>query len=162
MQKKLALLFDSIRDPRDLAEMIFLSLALDVKIILTGSSLSPSHPKVIKIINSWMPGFKANPELDNVETKDDFFKTIKGYKKRGFLVIGTSPNSKNNLFSQNYSKGKHLVVFGNESSGLSEKKLCEMNTTVSAPMKNNTKFFTIRAIAPVFGYELLRQKNLLI
>jgi len=161
MQKNIILLFDSIRDPRDLAEMILLGLALDIKIELTGSSLSQNHIKVLNIINSWIPGFKEKPILNGVKSFGDFSKRITQLKKLGYTIIGTSPTANKSLFKTDLSTKKHVIVFGNESSGLSKDKTALMDEMIFVPMKPPVAFFTIRAIAPLIAYEAMRQKNLL-
>ena len=62
-KREIILLCDSLRDPRDLAQLIHLSLATNTKLELTGSSVAPTHPKVLNIINSWLLGFKDNSNL---------------------------------------------------------------------------------------------------
>lgn len=161
MQKKLVLLFDSLRDPRDLAQMIHLGLATDTEIELTGSSIPPTHQKVINIIDSWVLNFKDNQELEHVSIHSDFEKRIKALKKQRYEIIGTSPNTGKNFFDVDLSAGKQVIVFGTETSGLSKEKMSLMDKMVKIPMKNETRFFTITAIAPVFAYETLRQKKLI-
>ncbi|MFA5125832.1 MAG: TrmH family RNA methyltransferase [archaeon] len=160
MQKKLVLLFDSLRDPRDLAQMIHLGLAAGIEIELTGSSLPPTHQKVINIIDSWIHNFRDNQELSHVSIHSDFEKRIKALKKQGYGIMGTSSQKGSNLFQADLSKGKHVIVFGTETSGLSKEKMDLMDKILRVPMQNNTKFFTISAIAPVFAYEALKQKKL--
>jgi hypothetical protein len=161
MQNKIVLLFDSFRDPRDLAQMIHLGLAADIEIELTGSSLPKDHQKVVNIIDSWIPDFRNKQRLEHVQVHSDFEKRIKALKKQGYLIIGTSPNEGEDFFSTDLSKGKHVIVFGTETSGLSKEKMSLMDEVVKIPMKNKTRFYTIGAIAPVFAYEGLRQKKLL-
>ena len=160
MNKKLILLFDSLRDPRDLAEMIHLGLAEDLDLELTGSSLPPTHQKVINIIDSWITDFRDNPQLEHVSVHSDFVKRVSALKKQGYVIVGTSPNSKKSLFEYDFSVGKHVIVFGTETTGLSKEKMALMDEMLCVPMKNKTKFFTIRAIAPVFAFEALKQKKL--
>jgi len=161
VQNKLVLLFDSFRDPRDLAQMIHLGLAAGIEIELTGSSLPKNHQKVINIIDSWIPDFRNKQTLDHVLVHSNFEKRIKALKKQGYTIIGTSPNTGEDFFSINLSEGKHVIVFGSESSGLSREKMALMDKVVKIQMKNKTRFFTIGAVAPVFAYETLRQKKLI-
>ena len=160
-KKELIILCDSLRDPRDLAQLIHLSLATNTKLELTGSSLAPNHPKVLNIVNSWLPGFRASPNLKLVSQRGDFFRRVAELKKRGFAVAGTSSHEGKPLFKAGLSKGKHAIVFGTETSGLSESKMKAMDSMLQVPMKNGTKFFTLGTIVPVFAYEALRQKKLL-
>lgn len=160
MRKDIILLFDSIRDPRDIAEVIHLGLAANINIEFTGSSLLPTHQKVLAIIDSWIPGFRANPKLKHFSFHEDFEKRILELRKKGFSIIGTSPHTGYSLFESNLSKGKHVIVFGTETSGLSGEKIRLMDEMLCVPMENGTKFFTIRSIAPMFAYEAIRQKKL--
>ncbi|MEI7961648.1 MAG: TrmH family RNA methyltransferase, partial [archaeon] len=138
-----------------------LGLASNTKIEFTGSSLTPNHSKVIAIINSWLPEFKETTRLKHVSQHPDFEKRILQLKKQGYEIIGTSSHEGSNLFSANLSKGKKVIVFGTETSGLSLGKMHLMNKMLLVPMKNDTKFFTLRTVAPIFTYETLRQKKLI-
>jgi hypothetical protein len=161
MNEKLILLFDSIRDPRDIAEVIHLGLALDIGIEFSGSSLYPEHPKVINIINSWIPGFIDNKKLEHVSIHHDFAKRINALRKKGYAITGTSSNTSKSLSEADFSKGKHVIVFGTETSGLSKEKIALMDEMLCVSMKNGTSFFTIRTIAPIFAFEALKQKKLI-
>jgi len=156
-------MFDSLRDPRDLAEVIHLGLAFDIEIELTGSSLHPTHVKVINIIDSWLPEFRNNPNLGHVSIHSDFEKRISVLKKRGYEIIGTSSTTPKTipLSKVDFVKGKKVIVFGTESSGLSKEKMRLMDKIISVPMKNKTRFFTVRAVAPIFAFEALKQKGLI-
>jgi tRNA G18 (ribose-2'-O)-methylase SpoU len=136
-----------------------LGLAANVDIELTGSSIPPTNQKVINIIDSWILDFRNNINLKHVFIHNDFEKRIKALKRQGYEIIGTSPDKGSDFFSLDLSKGKHVIVFGTETSGLSKDKMNLMNKMAKIKMQNGTKFFTIGAIAPVFTYETLRQKN---
>jgi tRNA (guanosine-2'-O-)-methyltransferase len=141
--------------------MIHLGLATDTEIELTGSSLHPTHQKVINIIDSWIQNFRDNQKLSHVSIHSDFEKRIKALKKQGYEIVGTSPNTGEDFFSVDLSKGKQVIVFGTETSGLSNEKMSLMDKMVKVKMHNGTKFYTISTIAPVFAYEALRQKKLI-
>lgn len=162
MQKNIILLFDSLRDPRDMAQMIHLGIAAGVSIELTGSSLPITHPKVIGILDSWIPGFKKKPTLENVSFHPEFGKRIGSLKKQGYTIIGTSshPGTKS-LFKTDLSSGKHAIVFGTETTGLNKDKQNLMDAMLAVPMTSPTSFFTISAVAPVFCFEAMRQKKLI-
>ncbi|MCX6803958.1 MAG: hypothetical protein NTY48_05315 [Candidatus Diapherotrites archaeon] len=153
------LVFDSIRDPRDAANAIHLGIATGLGIIFTDSSISPKHYKVINILNSWIPEFRNTPVLGNFSQNESFDETINSLKKQGFGIIGTSPSSNKSFFSLKLSKGKYAIVFGTETTGLSKEKMNKLDEIVSIPMNSPTKFFTLSVVAPVFAYEILRQKK---
>jgi len=158
---KLVLIYDCLRDPRDIAQIIHLAFATNTKAILTGNSLSLAHFKVVNILKSWLPEVNEKTILKLVSFEPDYFKCVKSLKKKGFVIFGTSPKAKISLFSSNLSKGKHAIVFGTETSGLSKAKTSVLDGMLSVPMQNKTNFFTISAIAPVICFEGLRQKKLI-
>lgn len=159
--KKIILVFDCIRDPRDLANMIHLAIATNTKIVLTGNSLSPTHYKVINILKSWIKEINEKEIMKIVKIEQDYFKFIKKIKKEKYKTYGTSPNIGQNLFEKDLSKKNHAIIFGTESSGLTKEKMNSLDGILKIPMKNNTKFFTLTAIAPTITYEILRQKKLI-
>ncbi|MFA5360983.1 MAG: TrmH family RNA methyltransferase, partial [archaeon] len=131
-----------------------------VRIEFTGSSLPMNHPKVVGIINSWVKGFKEKPNFDNVSTHPDFFKRINFLKKKGYLIIGTTPNvNAIDLFSVDLSKEKKVIVFGTETTGLCKEKQKLMELMIKIPMNPPTSFFTISVIAPIICFETIRQKK---
>ncbi len=160
-KKDVLLLFDALRDPRDMAQMIHLAIAAGVKIELSGNSISPNHPKVINIVDSWILGFKKSPNLSMIENKGDYFLRVEELKKKGYAVLGTSSNFGENIYKSDISKGKHAIVFGTETSGLSREKASVLDGVIKVPMKSPAKFFTICVVAPVILFEALRQKKLI-
>jgi len=161
VKKEVILLFDALRDPRDMAQMIHLAIASKTRIELTGNSIAPNHPKVVNILNSWMPGFSQKQDFSMVSNKGDYFSRIKQLKKKGYTMLGTSSVFGNSLYSTDLSKGKHAIVFGTETSGLSKEKVGVLDGVVRVPMKLPAKFFTISAIAPAILLESMRQKKLI-
>ncbi|MGI6589632.1 MAG: TrmH family RNA methyltransferase [Candidatus Iainarchaeum sp.] len=153
-------LFDSLKDPRDMAQIIHLGLALGLKIEFTGSSIQTNHPKVVGILNSWIKGFKEKPNFGNTSTHPDFFKRINFLKKEGYLIIGTTPNNNAiDLFEIDFSNKKQVIVFGTETTGLCKKKQELMDLMIKLPMNPPTSFFTISVIAPIICFETIRQKK---
>lgn len=155
----LRILVDTIKDPRDFAELVHLAMATDRTVDVTGNSIHHAHPKVAGVINSWKPGFREHPELARVHYSQDFFERVKALKAQGYQVIGTSPNFGDSLFESNFSKGKQVVVFGTEVGGLSKAKIGVLDKVVRVPMTGETRFYTLRTVIPVVVHEMLRQKG---
>ncbi len=158
---KLVLVFDCLRDPRDLASMIHLAFATNTKIILTGNSLPPNHYKVLNILASWAPNISENEINKKVQVQQDFSKCIKKLKQKKYTIFGTSANFGTNFYKKDFTKEKHAIVFGTETSGLSKQKVQELEEILMVPMKNKTKFYTIPSITPAITLEILRQKKLI-
>ncbi len=161
MTNDFCLLFDTIKDPRDLAEVLHLSIATNRKVNITGNSIRHDHPKVVGIIDSWKPGFKEKPRLDNVSYAQDYFEKIVKLKEKGYKIIGTTPNSGPSLFETDLSKGKQVIVFGTEVGGLSKEKMSVLDGIIRVPMQNKTRFYTLRTVVPIIVYEIMRQKGFL-
>ena len=159
MKKDFVILLDTVKDPRDLAEITHLAIATDQELIITGKSIKHDHPKVVGIIDSWKPRFKEKPKLKNVKYFDNYFSTIEKLKKQGYEIIGTTPNSGKSLYQTNLSKGKQIIVFGTETGGLSKQKKAVLDYLITVPMKNQTRFYTLKTIVPIVVHEILRQKG---
>lgn len=163
MQKNIILLFDSLRDPRDMAQIIHLGLATGVNIELTGSSIPINNPKVVGILNSWIKGFKEKPFFGKISIHQDFYKRINSLKKQGYFIIGTTSHKEAiDLYSLDLSKGKQVIVFGTETTGLTKEKQSLMDKMVKISMNSPTSFFTLSTVAPTICFEIIRQKNSLI
>jgi tRNA(Leu) C34 or U34 (ribose-2'-O)-methylase TrmL len=157
---ELLLLVDTIKDPRDMAELVHLALATNRCVEITGNSLTHTHPKVSRIISSWKPDYLQNQGASKINYSNDYFQKINHLKKEGYTIIGTSPNKGESLFETNFSKGKHVAVFGTEVGGLSREKIKAVDKMVRVPMLNETRFYTLRTIIPIVVHEILRQKGL--
>jgi hypothetical protein len=155
------LLFDTIKDPRDLAEVLHLAIATNRQVDITGKSIRHDHKKVAGVIGSWKPGFKQNPQMAGVEYADDFFSKVSALKRQGYKIIGTTPNSGPSLFETDLSRGKQAIVFGTEVGGLSKKKMEVLDGIIRVPMQGGTRFYTLRTVVPVIVHEIMRQKGML-
>jgi len=161
MDNDFALLFDAIKGPRDLAEVLHLALATGRKVYITGKSIRHDHNKVKGLIDSWKPGFRNNPKINNLEYEEDYFSQIYKLRKKGYTIVGTSPNTGQSLFETDFSKEKQVIVFGTETSGLNKEKMAKVDYTIRVPMQNNTRFYTLATVTPIIVYEIMRQKGLL-
>lgn len=152
-------LVDTIRDPRDMAELIHVAIATGRTVSVTGNSITHDHPKVVGQIESWMPGYRQNTAVANVNYHSDFFEQIKEAKSNGYTVVGTSPNEGESIYQTDLSKGKHILVFGTEVGGLSKKKMVVMDQVIQIPMLHPTRFYLLRTAIPIILHEALRQKG---
>jgi tRNA(Leu) C34 or U34 (ribose-2'-O)-methylase TrmL len=158
-ENDLRIIVDTIRDPRDLAELVHLAIATNREVDVTGNSIRYDHPKVAGIIGSWKPEFREKPQLDTVKYASDFFAKVNELRSRGYTVVGTSPNFGDSLFETDFSRGKQAIVFGTEVGGLSKQKVAALDKIVKVPMLNGTRFYTLRTVIPIIVHEILRQKG---
>ena len=155
----LRLLVDTIKDPRDMAELVHLVLATNQNVEVTGNSITHSHPKVAGQVNSWKPGFRQSPTMTHVHYSQSYLDKVRQLKAEGYIIVGTSPNHGSSIFETDLSKGRHVLVFGTEVGGLSREKMAVVDKMVKVPMLNETRFYTLRVIIPIIVHEVLRQKG---
>lgn len=151
--KKVSLLFDSLRSPYDIANIIQVAVALDCDIYTSGSCIDFNKPKIVGKVNSWKA--KTYPKIKYFEKIED---AIEYFHKQGKKVYGTSPNAKNNFYEIDAKKQDIVIEFGNESHGLSKKSMELMDGVYKLPM-NNIEFLTLSIAVPAVAYELNRQIN---
>ncbi len=150
--KKIELLFDAIRSPTDIANMIQLSFALEAKLYMTGNSISYKIPKIYGKLLSWH--IQAEP---NVEYHDSYSDLVQKLKVQGKTLIGTSPRATKNFYDLKLSKIDPVFVFGTETSGLSAEKQSLLDDMVVMPMAKELDFMTLSVVVPGLAYDLYRQ-----
>lgn len=151
-EPQIELLFDAIRDPYDIANMLQLALALNAILYFTGNSISLENKKIRGKIRSW-----GSPELPKVILNSSYENQINKFKEEGKYLIGTSPHAKDNFLDLDIRQVKPVVVFGTETTGLTEQKQKYLNTVVKMPMSSKLKFMTLSVVAPPIAYEIYRQ-----
>jgi len=152
--KRIGLLFDSIRSPYDIANVLQVAIALDCDLYTSGTCLEFDHKKIRGKVMSWRctkyPVVKHYPKIEDA---------IIDLKSQGNLVIGTSPQANNDFYAIDAVKNDIIVVFGNESSGLSKNAMQMLDGVVKIPMQN-LGFLTLSIVVPAIAYELNRQIEL--
>ena len=149
---KIELLFDAIRDPYDIANMLQLALALNAILYFTGQSISLENKKIKGKLRSW-----GAPCLPKVIRNPSYEDQICSLKKDGRYLIGTSPHAKENFLDVDVTQCKPVVVFGTETTGLVERKQKCLDKVVKLPMSSNLRFMTLSVVVPPIAYELYRQ-----
>lgn len=151
--QKVGLLFDCVRSPYDVAHIFQVATALDnCNLYFSGNSIDLCHKKITSKVKSW--GIKNIPEYKKFESLEEAADCL--HKKEKYL-IGTSPNAKKDLYSFDFTLNDSILVFGNESSGLSWKKINLLDDLMKVPMKKDCKFLTLPTVVPIVAYELYRQ-----
>lgn len=153
--RKVELLFDTIRSPYDMAHIIQIAQSIDAIVYTSGkNSLSFDIPKVKTKVGSWKikPGFK---EI-HYET---FEEAVNDLHSKGKYLIGTSGNTDKIFYDVELPKDKGIViVFGTETSGLTNEKQKMLDELVKLPMdKNKVDFLTLPVATSAMAYELYRQ-----
>lgn len=155
------LVYDCIRDPYDIANVLQVILALgDAELYFTGNSIRHDHPKVITRMNSWSSkirkdGYPLFP-IRYVSTLEDL---VQDFQAKGIRLIGTSPAAKKSFYDLDLEDDHFAIVFGTERSGLSKMKAGLLDDLVKVPMNDDVDFMTLSVVTPIVAYEAARQQG---
>ncbi|MDO8513271.1 MAG: TrmH family RNA methyltransferase [bacterium] len=153
--RKVELLFDLIRSPYDMAHIVQIAKSIDCIVYTSGrNSLSFDIPKVITKVRSW--NIKGDFKAIHYET---FEEAIHDLRAEGKYLVGTSGEVDKLFYDIVLPDGKDIVVvFGNETSGLTEAKQQMLDDMVKLPMdKSKVDFLTLPVAVSAIAYELYRQ-----
>jgi len=141
----------TIKDPRDLAEVIHLAAGFDAAVHLLGKSLRPDHPKVLRKLRSWRPALAESPERIEARLFPDFDGWLGEIRGGGFSLVaavvegGVCPWSRP-------TRGKIAVLFGEETHGLPPEILAQCQHRWTIPLGPGGRFYTVgQAAALILG-----------
>jgi len=155
------LVYDCIRDPYDIANILQVTLAMgNIELYFTGNSIRHDHPKVVSRIGSWSSKIreKGYPNF-NIHYYKELEDLAKEFKEKKIGLIGTSPSAKKSFYELNLKENNFAVVFGTERSGLSKMKAAFMEELVKVPMNDDIDFMTLSVVTPIIAYEIARQQG---
>ena len=152
--KNIELLFDAIRSPTDIANMIQLSLAIEATLYFTGNCVDYKIPKIWGKVRSW--GVTEEPKIIHNQS---FGNMAAELKRQGKTLIGTSPYAKKNFYDLDLKNVDPVFVFGTETSGLSAAKQELLDEMVVLPMASKMSFMTLSVCVPPIAYECHRVIN---
>lgn len=151
--KRIGLLFDSLRSPYDIANIIQVAIALDCDIYTSGSCIDFNNRKIVNKVNSWKT--TTYPKITHFDTIEE---AIHEFHRQGKKVYGTSPHATSDFYSIDINKENIIIAFGNESKGFSKKAMSLMDDVMLLPMKN-LNFLTLPIAVSAVAFELNRQLN---
>lgn len=151
--KRIGLLFDSLRSPYDIANIIQVAIALDCDIYTSGNCIDFNNKKIVGKVNSWKA--TTYPKIVHFDKIED---AINDFHAQGIKVYGTSPHAIDNFYSINALEENVVIAFGTESTGLSKTAMEMMDGVTTLPMKN-LGFLTLSVAVSAVAYELNRQLN---
>jgi tRNA G18 (ribose-2'-O)-methylase SpoU len=148
------LAYDTIKDPRDLAEVIHLAAGFGVEVHLIGKSLDPKNVKVSRRLRSWRRDPAADPCEFQARRFDDVFRWAETVRARGFETValtvegGVPPWSKVTMSGmpglENRGPPAGLAfLLGEETHGLSRRELAVCDQRWSIPLGPGGRFYTL-------------------
>ncbi|NLC87880.1 MAG: TrmH family RNA methyltransferase [Clostridiaceae bacterium] len=150
-------MFDTIRSPYDIAHIIQIANAIDCVIYTAGKNSIPFNlPKIQSKVKSW----NITEKITEIHY-ETFEEAIADLKSKGKYLIGTSGNTNKIFYDLNLPESQDIVVvFGTETSGLTDVKQAMLDTTVKLPMdKSKVDFLTLPVAVSAIAYELYRRYN---
>ena len=153
MERRIGMLFDCIRAPYDVSHIIQVSSALgNCDLYLSGNCIDTNHRKIITKVRSW-----GIENIQEFEKLGEFEEAVYKLHDLGKYLIGTAVDAKKNLYETNLLERDSVIVFGTETSGLTERKQSLLDEIISIPMDSNCKFLTLPIIVPITAFEYYRQ-----
>lgn len=153
MERRIGMLFDCLRAPYDVAHIIQVASAIgNYDLYLTGNSIDTKNRKIITKVKSW--GIKNIPEFQHIGS---FEEGITYLRSNGRYLVGTTINSRNSIYKTDFTKNDSVIVFGTESSGLTQKKQTLLDELVTVPTSLDCKFLTLPVVVPIVAFEYFRQ-----
>lgn len=150
---KLLIILDEIRDPGNLGSIIRTAAAANIDgIIITNCSVDIYNTKVIRSTTGCL--WKIP-----IIYFDDKAKLIKLLKSKMFEIYTTSTSADCLYTEVNYNKNIALV-FGSESTGVSDIFGFESNKKIKIPTRKNIESLNLASSVAIIIYEAIRQKGL--
>lgn len=146
-------LYDCIRSPFDIAQIIQMRDKTNIEVATSRTSLPYNHQKVLQKCSNKKDNIKKIINYENIE------ELINYYKKNNFVLIGTSPSSSKSLYDLDIKNKDIVFVYGNESSGLPTKIQNMMDEMIILPMNTaNLSFMTLPVVTGAITTEIYRQR----
>lgn len=141
--------FERISDPGNLGTIIRTADWFGIKsIVLSEESVEYTNPKVVKASMGSIFHLQIFEEVN-------LASFLELAKKNNYRILGTSTNGKN-IASLKFDK-KTILVFGNESRGISKEILAQCEDILSIPSYGKAESLNLAISASIIFYEISRK-----
>lgn len=149
--KTLFIMLENIQDPGNLGTIIRSCEAAKIDgLILLKGCVDLYNPKVIR----GTMGAIFNLPIYFTDNSEGILHKL---KKSGFKLFGTTIDAKKNYFDLDLTK-KTVIIFGNESKGLSEEMIDRVDNLIKIPMLGKINSLNVSQSVGIVLYEALRQR----
>ncbi|MGB9664465.1 MAG: TrmH family RNA methyltransferase [Ignavibacteria bacterium] len=150
LRKNLILLFEKISDPGNLGTILRTADWFGFQsIVLSKESVEFTNPKVVRASMGSIFHLNIYDEV----VLDEFLIQS---KKAGYTIVGTTTNGKS--ITRFSIPEKVVVIFGNESKGISQKILSECSEVISIPSIGKAESLNLAISTSIILYELRRKE----
>lgn len=148
------LLCDKVQDPGNLGTIIRTAHASGIDgIILTKGTVDIYNDKTIR---STMGSIFYVPII-----QDEDLSVVKDLKEKGFSIVATSLEGKNDFFDEDLT-GKIVITVGNEGNGVSNEVYDISDKKVKIPMPGGAESLNVGVATSIILYERVRQTRTLL
>jgi len=147
----LVIVLDGVRDPGNVGTIIRSADAVGADAVVLGKGcVDLYNPKTVR---STMGSLFHLPVMEA-----DLAELLPAAKQQGVRLVGTSLQASNTCYSYDW-RGPRWLLMGNESLGLSEQVLQQVDDNVIIPMRGKSESLNVAMAATVVLYEALRQRE---
>lgn len=148
------LLCDKVQDPGNLGTIIRTAHASGIDgVILTKGTVDIYNDKTIR---STMGSIFYVPII-----QDENLNVIRELKEKGFSIVATSLEGKNDFFDEDLT-GKVVITVGNEGNGVSKEVYDISDKMVKIPMPGGAESLNVGVATSIILYERVRQTRTLL
>ncbi|UVI31384.1 TrmH family RNA methyltransferase [Paenibacillus spongiae] len=147
----LVVVLDGVRDPGNVGTIIRSADAVGADAVVLGKGcVDLYNPKTVR---STMGSLFHLPVMEG-----DLAQLLPAAKEHGIRLAGTSLQAEDTCYSYDW-RGATWLLLGNESSGLSEETLAQVDDRIIIPMHGRSESLNVAMAATVVLYEALRQRR---
>ncbi|MCQ6559187.1 TrmH family RNA methyltransferase [Paenibacillus mendelii] len=152
-EDSLVVVLDGVRDPGNVGTIIRSADAVGADAVILGRGcVDLYNPKTVR---STMGSLFHLPIMEG-----DLAELLPEAKQHGIRLIGTSLQASDTCYSYDW-RGAAWLLLGNESSGLSDQTLVQVDDSIIIPMHGRSESLNVAMAATVVLYEALRQRRYL-
>lgn len=145
----IVVLVDKVQDPGNMGTIIRTAHAVGAAGIITTKGTVDIYND--KTLRSTMGSIFYLPVIE-----DDNLEKIHSLKDKGFRLVVSSLQGKNDFFNEDLS-GKTIIAVGNEGNGVSDEVYDVSDIKVKIPMPGNAESLNVAVATSVMLYEKIRQ-----
>jgi len=152
---KIRIVLDNIKKPYNMSAVLRVAVAVGARVYLTGDSIPWDHKKVLSRVQTWARSSQYNFS-EFCFIYEDLESLVEHLQLQNVELIGTSCDSGVPYYKTNFVK-ETAIVFGNEESGLTKKKLNLMDSIITIPTKNGINSLNLSVAVGVISFEIVTQ-----
>jgi len=152
----LGIAVETLQDPGNLGALIRTSVAAGSEILwLSGDSVDPEHPKVLRAsAGQW---FRCPPRVAS-----DLGEVIQTYREQGIQILAAcadpGPHAQGIFWDWDLTRPT-LFLLGNEGAGLTPERIHQAHGTVQIPMAPGVESLNLAMTGGLLLYEAKRQRQ---